>query len=142
MSLQTDSAFITALSSNSDLMATVGKRLYDTYVTVPDNAINKSVPYLLVTFDGGSNASDSKDAWQNEGTEDNVTVTLEVTAKTREQLATIAQQARTVIRDYFADNSSDEEVPLQYDLQIGSVQHDDDVPCFWQQLVYQCVTNA
>lgn len=143
MSLQTDSAFISAIKGSGELMGKIGSRLYGTFIQEPEAGdSNKVVPYILVTFDGGSNSAESKDAFQNEGSEDNVSVTVEIAAITRPQLAEIASLARDVIRDYMEDASdSDPEAPLMYDQRIGAVSYDPDAPCYWQQLVYQCVTN-
>ena len=68
MSLATDSIFITALQSNTDLLEALGyveatetsegapARLYCTAIPLPDeDANNVPVPYIIVTFDGLTN---------------------------------------------------------------------------------------
>jgi hypothetical protein len=70
MSLATDSIFVTALQSNSELLEKLTEyiydddniqydetpRLYGTAIGLPDDdADNVSVPYVIVTFDGLTN---------------------------------------------------------------------------------------
>lgn len=141
MSLLTDTAFIAAINANEELMGKIGSRLYGTFIQEPEESeANKTVPYILVTYDGGTNSAESKDAHQNEGSEDNVSITVEITAKTRPGLAEIASLCRDAIRDYM-EEGTDTEAPIQYDLRLGAVNYDTDAPCYWQQLTYQCVTN-
>ena len=65
MSLATDSIFIAAIQSNTELMEALGYeapeeeyegrpgRLYGTAIPLPDeDADNTPVPYIIVTFDG------------------------------------------------------------------------------------------
>ena len=70
MSLATDSIFITALQSNSELLEALGydpetgepARLYCTAIPLPDeDADNVQVPYAIVTFDGLTNDQGTKD---------------------------------------------------------------------------------
>ena len=76
MSLATDSIFVLALQSNSDLLEKLTEsldddgttvidetpRLYGTAIGLPDeDADNVPVPYVIVTFDGLTNDQGTKD---------------------------------------------------------------------------------
>ena len=139
MSLATDSLFIAALVSNSDLMQQVSSRLYSTAIPLPDEeADNVPCPYIIVTFDGLTNEQPTKDD-PLEGETDNVQVSVEVTAKNREQLADITQMVRDTIHDYFTADVNDDRKALQwYQFSAERVTYDADKPCYWQVLKYEC----
>ena len=139
MSLATDSIFIAALASNSDLMQQVSNRLYSTAIPLPDEeADNVPCPYIIVTFDGLTNEQSTKDD-PLEGETDNVQVSVEVTAKNREQLADITQMVRDIIHDYFKADVNDDRNALQwYQFSAERVTYDVDKPCYWQVLKYEC----
>ena len=143
MSLQTDSAFIAAINSSKELTKKIGSRIYSTFIAEPKQGqINRNIPYILVTFDGAVNTADYKDLDDHEGPEDTVTVTIELTAQTRQQLADIATLTRRVIRQYFNRHDDDPETPSDYSLQASAVSYDQDAPCYWQTLTYECITQA
>lgn len=144
MSLQTDLIFFKAIKSNSDLMETIGNRLYSTAIPLPDeDADNVPVPYVIITFDSLTNEGLNKDVF--EGSTDMVNVSIEVTASTRQELATLTETIRTTVRDFLEDCSDDDDdydlVPLDYQFTAQSVQYDSMKPCFWQVLQYNCDTN-
>lgn len=142
MSLQTDSAFIAAINSSKELTKQIGSRIYSTFIAEPKQGQkNRNIPYILVTFDGAVNTADYKDLDDHEGPEDTVTVTLEITAQTRQQLADIATLTRSVIRQYFNRHDDDPETPSDYQLRASAVSYDQDAPCYWQTLTYECTTD-
>lgn len=145
MSLQTDIIFFKAIKSNTELMDTIGNRLYSTAIPLPDeDADNVPCPYVIITFDSLSNESQTKDGL--EGSTDMVSVSIEVTARTRQELASLTETIRNTVRDYLEDYDYEGEdynlVPLDYHFTAQSVQYDSMKPCFWQILQYQCDTNA
>ena len=153
MSLATDSIFISALQSNSELQEKLTEyiddddniqydetpRLYGTAIGLPDDdADNVPVPYVIVTFDGLTNEQPPKDD-PLEGETDSVQVSVEVTAKNREQLADITHMVRDTIHDYFTEDVGDDRTALQYSqLSAERVTYDADKPCYWQLLRYEC----
>lgn len=146
MSLQTDSIFIKAISSDSGLSEATGNRIYGTAIPMPDaEAENVPLPYIIVSFDGMQNSTLSKEDYEMEGDEDVTTVSVEVVAGTLEALHTLTQEVRSVVRDYFADVGTGteeyDEVPVDYSLSAGSINYDSSKPCYWQVMTYQCATK-
>lgn len=143
MGLATDSIFMDALKSNSELMSQINGRLYPTAILLPDaEAENVPVPYLLVTFDGLTNDQDSKDD-PFESASDKVTVSIFIVAKNRSALADLAQAVRTTIHDYMTQQlSEDENFPIQdYEFTAESVRYEASKPCHWQVFTYVCDVN-
>ena len=70
MGLLTDSFFIRAIKSNSDLLALLPAGDIYNNVADPDYDMeNVELPYIVVNNDGGSEGDTTKDAW-SESTED------------------------------------------------------------------------
>ena len=154
MSLCTDIIFVKALRSNDALMEMLAMHdVYNTTIALPDTDLdNAQLPYVIVSFDGLSNDQSTKDDY--EGDTDQVTVSIEVAAKTRPELAKIAKMVRATIKRYFSmareypnveiDGMTDEDydlVPLDYQFNAQAVMFYDAKPCYWQVLGYQCDTN-
>jgi hypothetical protein len=140
MSLATDSIFIAAITSDSDIMERVGGRLYPTAIPLPDEgAGNVDVPYIIVTFDGLNNDGTTKDE-DYETDNDEVTISVEVTAENRAALAELAQTVRTCIRDYMREqHAEDDYFPIEdYQFTAEAVNFDALKPCYWQTLRYVC----
>ena len=146
MSLQTDIIFAKALKSNATLMAQLpAGNVYNTAIALPDEeADNAPVPYIIVSFNGLVNQDFTKDN-QFEGMTDAVTIGITIAARTREELADLAIEARHTIVEYLqAQRPGDEDyelVPREIQLQAQGVQYDSLKPCYWQELTYQCDTN-
>lgn len=147
MSLLTDQVFVAALRSKAELMAMLpAKDVYNTAIALPEaKAANAPVPYLIVTFDGMQNEDETKDDGYEGGT-DKVQISIEIAAKKRPQLGTIATMVRQTVRDYFKNiEDTDElydEVPEDYTLTAGPVNYDELKPCYWQVLTFQCDTKV
>lgn len=145
MSLQTDIIFYNALAANEALMQLVGCRVYN---TADENGgefgENTPVPYIIITYDGMANDQSTKDSY--EGATDKVTVSVEIAATNRDDLAIIAETVRSTIPQYFASRTPEDAdadlVPYDYDLQAGAVQYDWMKPCLWQTMSYVCDTKA
>ena len=138
-SLATDSIFIAALNADANLMQKIGGRLYSTAIPLPDEeADNVPVPYIIVTFDGLNNDTQSKDD-PYEGDYDSVQIGIEITAENREKLEELTQQVRDIVHSYFRSYAGDERDAVEgYQLSAEPVQYDSMKPCFWQTLRYQC----
>lgn len=149
MSLATDSIFITALQSNSELLDKLKEsidddsttvidetpRLYGTAIGLPDDdADNVPVPYVIVTFDGLTNDQGTKDD-RYESENDTVNIGIEVTAKTLDDLHTLTQMVRDTILSYLRNNDT---AIMDYQFSAQQIQYDSMKPCYWQVLTYQC----
>ena len=143
MSLATDSIFITALQSNSDLMEALGydaltgenARLYCTAIPLPDDdAENVPVPYVIVTFDGLTNDQGTKDD-RYESEYDTVNIGVEVTARNINELHDLTQMVRDTILSYLRENDT---AIMDYNFAAQQIQFDSMKPCYWQMLTYQC----
>lgn len=135
MGLATDSIFIAALSGDSELMETIGGRLYGTAIPLPDEDLdNVPVPYVIVTFDGLANDSQTKD-YTYEGDFDQVTIGVEVVGESLGALHDLTQQVRETILAYMSDEDTSIE---DYQFSAQAIQFDSLKPCYWQVLTYQC----
>ena len=149
MSLATDSIFVSALKSNSDLLEKLTEsidddsttvidetpRLYGTAIGLPDeDADNVPVPYVIVTFDGLTNDQGTKDDRYESGY-DTVNIGVEVTAKTLDDLHTLTQMVRDTILSYLRTNDT---AIMDYNFAAQQIQYDSLKPCYWQVLTYQC----
>ena len=147
MSLLTDIIFVKALRANEDLMAQLpAGDVYNTAIALPDEELdNAPLPYIIVSFDGLTNDVETKDD-PFEGDSDNVTISIEIAAKTRPKLGELADAVRKQIHDYFVEADSDIEdadlIPLDYQFSAQTVNYDSLKPCYWQVLTYQCDTNS
>lgn len=141
MSLKTDKIFIAALRADATIMRLTGGRVYDTAIPLPDaEADNVPCPYLIVMFDSLTNTGWTKDDGY-EGDVDNVSISVQAVAVTRDALATLTERVRKVIQAYFIANQGDELTPINYTFSASDVSYDQYKPCFAQTLGYQCETN-
>jgi hypothetical protein len=147
MSLQTDIIFVKALRANADLMAQLAAGdVYNTAIALPDEDLdNAPLPYAIVTFDGLNNDIDTKDD-PFESESDSVNISIEIAAKTRNELGQLAEAIRRQVHQYFINaDPTDEDyelVPHDYQFSAQAVNYDSMKPCYWQVLTYQCDTNA
>ena len=150
MSLETDSIFVTALQSNTDLMEALGyveptltsegspARLYCAAIPLPDEDVdNVPVPYVIVTFDGLTNDQGTKDD-RYESSYDTVNIGVEVTARNINELHDLTQMVRDTILSYMRSHTTAVE---DYLFMAEGIQYDSLKPCYWQVLHYQCETN-
>ena len=147
MSLQNDIIFVKALRANADLMAQLAAGdVYNTAIALPDEDLdNAPLPYAIVTFDGLTNDIDTKDD-PFESESDSVNISIEIAAKTRNELGQLAAAIRRQVHQYFVNaDPSDEDadlIPHDYQFSAQAVNYDSMKPCYWQVLSYQCDTNA
>jgi hypothetical protein len=147
MSLQNDIIFVKALRANADLMAQLAAGdVYNTAIALPDEDLdNAPLPYAIVTFDGLNNDIDTKDD-PFESDSDSVNISIEIAAKTRNELGQLAEAIRRQVHQYFINaDPTDEDyelIPHDYQFSAQAVNYDQMKPCYWQVLTYQCDTNA
>lgn len=139
MGLSTDSLFIAAISADSEVMEAIGGRLYSTAIPLPDEAAdNVPLPYVIVTFDGMTNDTTTKDDLY-ESDCDTVTVSVIVASESRSALADLMTRLRDIIHDYLVAHQDDSNESMDdYNLTATSVDYDPFRPCYWQTLRYQC----
>lgn len=146
MSLTTDVIFVRALKADTELMALLPSGdVHNTSIALPDEDLdNAPLPYVIVSFNGMQNDMGTKDGY--EGDTDTVTIGVEVAAKTREQLGMLTERIRTQVRTYFEELDDEDTyswlVPYDYNFSAGPVMFDQLKPCYWQELTWQCDTNA
>ena len=147
MSLQTDIIFVKALRANADLMKQLAAGdVYNTAIALPDEDLdNAPLPYAIVTFDGLNNDIDTKDD-PFESDSDSVNISIEIAAKTRNELGQLSEAIRRQVHQYFINADPTEEdadlIPHDYQFSAQAVNYDSMKPCYWQVLTYQCDTNA
>ena len=147
MSLQTDIIFVKALRANADLMKQLAAGdVYNTAIALPDEDLdNAPLPYAIVTFDGLNNDIDTKDD-PFESESDSVNISIEIAAKTRNELGQLSEAIRRQVHQYFINADPTEEdadlIPHDYQFSAQAVNYDSMKPCYWQVLTYQCDTNA
>lgn len=147
MSLQTDIIFVRALRGNMELLAKLpAGDVYNTAIGLPEeDAENAPLPYIIVSFDGLTNDQTTKDGYESDY--DTVNIGVEVAAATRDQLFDLTQSVRDTVLSFFESLQSDPTdddfslVPLDYQLSATGVRYDDQKPCYWQIINYQCDTN-
>lgn len=140
MSLQTDSIFIQAIAADDELMKAIGRELHGTAIAVPDSGLaNTPVPFIIVSFDGMRNVKENKEDGA-EGDEDRVSVSVEVAARSSEELHSLTTSVRHAVRKFFEENPDNEEVPRDYNIEAGNINYDAVRPCYWQVLNYDCLT--
>ena len=142
MGLTTDIIFVKALRDDATLMAKLAaKDVYNTTIALPGvDMDNAPLPYVIVTFDGLNNDQTTKDDY--ESTLDQVTIGVEIAARTRPELGDIARHVRSQIRHYFMNVDIHDEdydmIPEDYQFSASQVNYDQMKPCYWQVLSYQC----
>ena len=144
MGLSTDLFFVAGLRSSNAVQKAVDGRIFNTARSTEDERKDR-VPYIIVSFEDLSNASETKDDGV-EGTEDRVTVSLLVVAKTRVLLAELAQSVRDAMREFFVEvdvnDDAYQHAPKDWEFSAGKVQYDWTKPCYYQTLKYVCETDA
>lgn len=144
MSLRTDQFFYDAIKASSSILEEVDGRIFNPARSTVDEDEDR-VPYIIITLDGGSNDSGTKD--DVEGDTDTVSISVLIVHNDRESLAELAEAVRLQCRTFLSQVEDDEEsedyalAPLDWSFSFGEVAYDDMKPCVFQTLRYQCSTN-
>ena len=150
MGLLTDSFFITALRSNTTLVAQLPAGDFYNNVAYPDvDMENVELPYIIVNNDGGNNVEETKDD-NFEGSVDLVNISIRVVARSRQELADMVMAVRKTVHDYVlaaterneAGTGTDDDnlCPDDYNFSFSEVAFDMFKPSHTQILNYQCRT--
>ena len=150
MGLLTDSFFVKAIKSNSELMEKLPTGDIYNNVADPDYEMeNVPLPYIVVNNDGGQEGDSTKDAW-SESPEDKVNISILMVANNRDELADIALVVRKTVSDYLKTawqridegkaEEGDELAPTQYDFSFSDIGFAMDKPACRQMFYYDCMT--
>ena len=140
---QVDEIIYDAIRADNDLMTAISGHVVSTCFEVsPTDADNTPLPYIIVTDDGFQNQVESKDdSW--EGTEDRVSVGVEVAAESPQDVKRLIKMVRQAVASYIEQMDDDgEDIPELDSLSSDGLAWDWTKPCYYQRLTYQCITNT
>jgi hypothetical protein len=150
MGLLTDSFFIRAIKSNSDLLALLPAGDIYNNVADPDfDMENVELPYIIVNNDGGSEGDMTKDSW-SESPEDKVNISILMVCRNREELADMTLTVRKTISDFMKatwqrieegnTEEGDEIAPTGYQFSFSDISYIIEKPAHRQMFYYDCTT--
>ena len=140
---QVDEIIYDAIRADEELMTAIKGHVVSTCFEVsPTDADNTPLPYIIVTDDGFQNQVESKDdGW--EGTEDRVSVGVEVAAESPQDVKRLIKMVRQSVASYIEQMYDDgEDIPELDSLSSDGLAWDWSKPCYYQRLTYQCITNT
>ena len=140
---QVDEIIYDAIRADEELMTAISGHVVSTCFEVsPTDADNTPLPYIIVTDDGFQNQVESKDdGW--EGTEDRVSVGVEVAAESPQEVKRLIKMVRQAVASYINQMYDDgEDIPELDSLSSDGLAWDWTKPCYYQRLTYQCITNT
>lgn len=137
--MELDEIFFNALIADADLALAVGGRIESTCFEVsPEEQDNTPLPCIIVTDDGLTNQSETKDAeW--ESNIDRVQASVEVDAKDPKDVKALIGMVRKAIANHIASLAADgEDIPYLVSVQTNGVAWDWLKPCYHSTITYQC----
>ena len=140
---QVDEIIYDAIRADEELMTAISGHVVSTCFEVsPTDADNTPLPYIIVTDDGFQNQVETKDeGW--EGTEDRVSVGLEVAAESPQDVKRLIKMVRQAVASYIGQMYDDgDDTPELDSLSSDGLAWDWTKPCYYQRLSYQCITNT
>ena len=140
---QLDEIIYDAIRSDASLMEAIGDRVVSTCFEVPPTEDdNTPLPNVIITDDGFQNNTTTKDCvW--EGGEDQVQVTVDIAAKSPEDVKQLVRRVRRVVEQHISRlYNQGEEIPILANLTSNGIAWDWMKPCYFTNLVYQCITKA
>ena len=140
---QVDEIIYDAIRADEELMTSISGHVVSTCFEVsPTDADNTPLPYIIVTDDGFQNQVETKDdGW--EGTEDRVSVGVEVAAESPQDVKRLIKMVRQAVASYISQMYDDgEDIPELDSLSSDGLAWDWSKPCYYQRLTYQCITNT
>ena len=150
MGLLTDTFFIRAIKSNSDLLAKLPAGDIYNNVADPDfDMDNVPLPYIIVNNDGGQEGDTTKDT-MSESTEDRVNISVLMVCRNRKELADMTMAVRKTISDFMKatwerisegdTEEGDNIAPIEYEFSFSDIAYMMDKPAHRQMFYYNCVT--
>ena len=140
---QVDEIIYDAIRADEEIITAISGHVVSTCFEVsPTDADNTPLPYIIVTDDGFQNQVESKDdGW--EGTEDRVSVGVEVAAESPQEVKRLIKMVRQAVASYINQMYDDgEDIPELDSLSSDGLAWDWTKPCYYQRLTYQCITNT
>ena len=140
---QVDEIIYDSIRADEEIMTAISGHVVSTCFEVsPTDADNTPLPYIIVTDDGFQNQVESKDdGW--EGTEDRVSVGVEVAAESPQDVKSLIKMVRQSVASYIEQMYDDgEDTPELDSLSSDGLAWDWTKPCYYQRLTYQCITNT
>ena len=137
--MELDEIFFNALMADAGLALAVGSRIESTCFEVsPEEQDNIPLPCIIVTDDGLTNQSETKDAeW--ESNIDRVQASVEVDAKDPKDVKALIRMVRKAIANHIASLAADgEDIPYLVSVQTNGVAWDWLKPCYHSTITYQC----
>lgn len=137
--MELDEIFFNALMADAGLALAVGSRIESTCFEVsPEEQDNTPLPCIIVTDDGLTNQSETKDAeW--ESNIDRVQASVEVDAKDPKDVKALIGMVRKAIANHIASLAADgEDIPYLVSVQTNGVAWDWLKPCYHSTITYQC----
>ena len=139
--------FYDAIKADAYLTEATGGRVTSTCFEVPpDEKDNTDLPYIIVTNDGFHHNQSTKDCvW--EGPEDVVQASVEIAAASDGEVEALVRKVRKAIEDHVVSIYSTYGIDAIPQLQPGYPQAGDlswdwMKPCYYQTIIYQCITKA
>jgi len=139
---QVDEIIYDAIRADEEIMTAISSHVVSTCFEVsPTDADNTPLPYIIVTDDGFQNQIESKDdSW--EGTEDRVSVGVEVAAESPQEVKRLIKIVRQAVASYIGQMYDEgEDIPELESLSSDGLAWDWLKPCYYQRLTYQCIIN-
>lgn len=136
---QVDEIIYDAIQADEALMTAIDGRVVSTCFEVsPDETDNTPLPNIIVTDDGFQNQDTTKDSvW--EGEDDEVQVTVDIAAKSPNEVKDLVSMVRRAVSRYIIGMYSNHEVVPELDkLSSDGLQWDWMRPCYYQKLTYNC----
>lgn len=140
---QVDEIIYDAILADAALMTAIGERVVSTCFEVsPDEKDNTPLPNIIVTDDGFQNQDTTKDSvW--EGEDDEVQVTVDIAAKSPNEVKDLVRMVRRAVSRYIIGMYSNHEVVPELDkLSSDGLQWDWMRPCYYQKLTYNCAIKS
>ena len=150
MGLLTDTFFIRAIKSNSDLLAKLPAGDIYNNVADPDfDMENVEMPYIVVNNDGGQEGDTTKDT-MSESTVDRVNISVLMVCRNRKELADMTMAVRKTISDFMKatwerisegdTEEGDEIAPIEYEFSFSDIAYIMEKPAHRQMFYYNCIT--
>lgn len=136
---QVDEIIYDAILADAALMTAIDGRVVSTCFEVsPDEKDNTPLPNIIVTDDGFQNQDTTKDSvW--EGEDDEVQVTVDIAAKSPNEVKDLVRMVRRAVSRYIIGMYSNHEVVPELDkLSSDGLQWDWMRPCYYQKLTFNC----
>lgn len=139
---QLDEIIFDAISSDADIMQSVGGRIVSTcFEVAPEESDKTELPCIIVTDDGFTNSPETKDStW--EGLEDHVQSSVEVDGRSPKEVRNLLCMCRAAVARHIRSMADDgEEIPYLVSIQSAGVAWDWLKPCYHSTFTYTCITE-